>query len=99
MPRQRHRPGPSGPAGLRPSSRTAPAGSLDAGQVHRLAELIADGQCEAPPDLSGADQERLREEVRRLLRARLLSFIARAIAARLQRDPGPTQEGAPHARA
>jgi len=90
MPRRRHRPDSSGSAGSPPSSCMAPAGSLDVGQIHRLAELIADGRSEVPPDLSDADQQRLHEEVRRLLRARMLRFIARAIAARLQRDPGPT---------
>jgi hypothetical protein len=99
MPRQRQRLDESGFAVPPPSSCTAPLGALESDQIDRLAELIANGQSEVPPDLSDTDQQRLHEEVRRLLRARLLRFIARAIATRLQRDPGPRQEDNSHARA
>jgi hypothetical protein len=70
---------------------------LDDDQIHRLAKLIANGKGEVPTNLSDANQQCLHDEVRRLLHAQLFRFIARAIAARLQRDPGPTKEDSPHA--
>jgi hypothetical protein len=56
------------------------ANPLTADQLNRWATLIADGRDSFPNELSAEDREYLTAEVRRLLRERLLSLIARAIA-------------------
>jgi hypothetical protein len=60
-----------------PSGSKAP---LTPEQVCRWAELIASGEGAFPDDPPSDDHQRLAAEVRRLLRARLLAFIAGAIA-------------------
>lgn len=57
--------------------------------MHRLAELIANGQGEVPFDLSGADRQNLCEEVRRRRRDRLILHLARVLALNLRRGPCP----------
>lgn len=55
-------------------------------QLGRQAELIAAGEAEFPDDLPPAQQVLLADEVRRLRRARLVTFIARQIALDVHRD-------------
>src|SRR5262245_40189987 len=90
MPRHRQRPDSAG-ATQEPSSLSLIPGGLEADQVRRLAELIAEGRTNVPADLSAADQQRVSEEVRQLLRARLVRFIARAIALDLRRAADPRE--------
>jgi hypothetical protein len=75
-----------------PSSLSLTDGSLEAVQIRRLAELIAEGRSCVPADLSPSEQQRLSEEVRGLLRSRLVRFIARAIALNLRRAAGPRED-------
>lgn len=90
MPRKFHSRNSQGPVFDAP--RTADCGAspseLTGIQVARWAELIADGRDEFPTSLSQPAHERLLREVRRRLRARLVQFVARAIAAQLHRDAG-----------
>ena len=50
-------------------------------QIQRWARLIAEGRGELPAELDAASRDLLVEEVRRLLRVRLVGFVARVIAA------------------
>jgi hypothetical protein len=59
---------------------------LSRDQVERWATLIANGETEFPSDLPAIDQEELLRNVRRLLRSRMVAFVARAIALDLRRD-------------
>jgi hypothetical protein len=87
MSRPRLRPASSGTRTAPASGTPAPEGP-DASALRRLAELVADGRSDVPADLPAPARRAVEEEVRRLLRARLTRFIARAIAARLCPDPG-----------
>lgn len=73
------------PNGTEPVPATGP---LTAEQIHRWAELIADGHSDFPVDLLAPDQDQLLTEVRRCLRARLVRFFARAIAGHLHHAAG-----------
>jgi hypothetical protein len=64
---------------------TAPQ-QLSQEQVDRWAILIASGETEFPSELPAGDQETLLRTVRRLLRDRLVAFVARMIALELQRE-------------
>jgi hypothetical protein len=66
-------------------------------QIGRLADLIAEGHGDLPTELSPSEHDRLLVEVRRRLRDRLVHFLARAIAAQLNRDAGPRSETDHHA--
>jgi len=73
-------------------------GPLTPDQIQRWAALIADGAGEFPQELPAPDRDRLVGEVRRRLRARLITLVARAIAQDLYRrkrgrDDGATGEG------
>ena len=57
--------------------------------------MIADGRGEFPTGLAPPDRDRLLAAVRRRLRDRMVRHIARAIAARLRRDPGPSRRPTP----
>lgn len=78
----------------RPASREpGPATDLTTDQVARWADRIADGRDEFPTDLAEPDQSALAEAVRVRLRDRLITLVARAIAARAaRRDALETQE-------
>src|SRR5262245_4635918 len=72
---------PPGEAG--PHPETPPlTGRITPGQIARWADVIADGRDGFPPDLPGPDRDALAAAVRERLRARLVGFIARAIAGR-----------------
>ncbi|MEJ7636879.1 MAG: hypothetical protein WKF75_02535 [Singulisphaera sp.] len=78
------------------ASPSIPRPVLTATQVDGWAELIADGRDAFPDDLPPHDEARLRDAVRRRLRDRLVTLIARAIAAQIRRDrTGP--EASSHA--
>jgi hypothetical protein len=89
----------TGPDGNEPGPIPALAGTagLTRDQIGRLADLIAEGRGDLPADLSPPEQDRLLDEVRRRLRDRLVHFLARAIAAQLNRDAGPRSETDHHA--
>jgi hypothetical protein len=81
MPRKtRPRPRPA------PEPSASPTSSLTEDQLHRWADLIADGRDTLPDDLPPFDRERLRVAVGHRLRGRMVRLIARAIAARLRRQ-------------
>lgn len=61
----------------------SPSIALTDDQIHRWAEVIADGRDTVPIDLLPADRERLLGAARQRLRNRLIHVIARAIAARI----------------
>jgi hypothetical protein len=73
------------PPGLTPAELTSE-------QVSRWAEQIADGRGDFPQELPESERRRLLSEVRRRLRDRLIRLIARAIAAQLHCESGPTLE-------
>ncbi len=58
-------------------------------QIQRWARLIAEGRGELPAELDAASRDLLVDEVRRLLKARLIRFVARVIAADIQRRGSP----------
>jgi hypothetical protein len=73
----------------RPSTQAGDAvtgAPLTADQLQRWAALIAEGLDELPSELSPADQKRLVDEVRRLLRQQLMNFVAGAIARSIARQ-------------
>src|SRR5688500_4980338 len=79
--------GPASSSEKLPDERPPAAGSgqptrpaLTGDQVERWAGLIASGESEFPHDLAFADEARLFDAVRRLRRARLITYIARQIA-------------------
>jgi hypothetical protein len=95
MPRRRIPPTRLDPASDAPSAPepSPPAEArLSDEQVRRWAALIADGRGEFPADLSPPDRDRLLGELRQQLRARLVHLIARAVAQKLHREAGPSQE-------
>ena len=55
-------------------------------QLRLWARLVADGEAEFPPDLPPDQEQSLLYEVRRLRRARLITFIARQIALDIHRE-------------
>ena len=59
-------------------------------QIHDLAELVAEGDCEFPSDLSDTDRSRLVQEGRQLLRVRLINTLAKIIAADIERESPET---------
>jgi hypothetical protein len=73
-----------------------PAGLTDE-QINRLAEMIADGRCDFPQELSPADAQRLGLQVSGRLRNRLIHLIARAIADHLAGTSGSRRETSEHA--
>jgi hypothetical protein len=75
-PHQSHQPGSS-------------AATLTKDQLHRWAQLIADGASGLPNDLPEVDRSRLVTEVRMLLRTRLITTIVEAIAADIERPSPP----------
>ena len=79
----------SPPTALTAQASTDPTAlrQLSRDQVDRWAKLIAQGQTEFPNELLPADQDELLSTVRRLLRSRMVAFVARVIAFDLQRDP------------
>jgi hypothetical protein len=64
-----------------------PPRQLSREQVDRWAMLIARGETEFPDELPEVDRDELLRTVRRLLRDRLVAFVARVIAFDLQREP------------
>lgn len=90
MPRPKQHPDAAG-ATSEPSPLSSTPGGPEEDTVRRLAELIADGRSRVPAGLSAAEQQRLSEAVRGLLRSRLIRFIARAIALDLRRAAGPRE--------
>jgi UDP:flavonoid glycosyltransferase YjiC (YdhE family) len=80
-----------------PRSSAAPtvSGPLTPDQLARWAEVIADGECGLPRGLNKAQEQQLRDLVRRRLRQRLVQFIARQIARDIQRTAG-SQKGRQH---
>lgn len=60
-------------------------------QLARWAELVARDEAEPPPGLAQAQEEQLRQQVRRLRRARLVQFVARQIALDISRNSGPVE--------
>jgi hypothetical protein len=64
---------------------TAPR-RLSREQLDRWAMLIAGGETEFPSELPAGDRKTLLRTVRRLLRDRLVAFVARVIALELQRE-------------
>ena len=79
-------------------------GPLTLEQIQRWAALVADGGGEFPAELEAPDRERLAVEVRRRLRARLVTLVARAIARdlyhreRVRTDTAPDSGGAERCR-
>ena len=69
----------------RPATDDVSPGPLAPDQIQRWAALIADGACELPQELPVPDRHRLINEIRRQLRARLITLVARAIAQDLYR--------------
>ena len=63
-----------------PPTATTIFGPLTSEQTQRWAESIAKCEDEFPQNLPPSDRERLVKEVRNLLRERLITLIARAIA-------------------
>lgn len=59
----------------------------------RWADAVANGDAPFPSGLSDEDQERLLEHVRRRRRARLVQFVARAIAQDILRSRGQQHGG------
>lgn len=58
-------------------------------QIARWADRIADGRDEFPTDLAEPDRSALADAVRLRLRDRLITLVARAIAARAARRDAP----------
>lgn len=69
---------PTGPA-LRPDS-PSPAPPDPGEHLRRLAELVAAGEAEVPPDLDCPGRAAFEAAVRRLRRGRLVAFVARQVA-------------------
>src|SRR5437870_5391640 len=84
MPTSKHREPGTGAGDVSPAPGAhdgdGSLGPLTLDQIQRWAARIAEGEGEFPEELSALDRERLAAEVRRRLRARLLTLIARAIA-------------------
>jgi hypothetical protein len=68
------------------------AGPLTADQMARWAKLIADGEVDLPDDLDPKQTEQLLTMVQLRRRARLVRWIAHAIAQDLLDDGGKTEE-------
>jgi hypothetical protein len=92
----------SNPSATRPredgSQPVVEASSSDAAlqlsplQLERWADLVACGDALLPEGLAPDQERQLRQQVRRLRRARLVEYIARQIAQDLTRTAGPAKE-------
>jgi hypothetical protein len=81
---------PGLPEGVAPATPTEP---VTEDQLARWAGLIAEGRAGFPDGLSAPQLGQLSCEVRRLRRARLVRWIARAVAHDLHRGPGLSSGG------
>lgn len=70
-----------------------PPGPFTRSELSRWASLIADGTIAVPKGLSPDQQEQLVEEVRCRRRARLVQYIAHAIALDIANTRGPKHGG------
>jgi hypothetical protein len=72
------------------------AAGLSDDQVERLANLIAEGKCELPEELSRSDCKRVEDATRRRLRDRLSQLFVRALSHRLSTKPTVIPREIPH---
>ncbi len=95
MPRRR-RTGTTGVPGTDPRLTPGPGPPdgpvLTEEQVRRWAVLLAEGRTEFPDGLTPIDRERLLAQVRAQGRARLIRWIARALAWEVHHQAGRRQE-------
>jgi hypothetical protein len=76
-----------------PASEGNARHDLNPDQIARWARLIAEGQEPFPTGLCPAQEEQMLQQVRRLRRARLVSYIARQLAGDIAGEHGGRHGG------